>query len=245
MARTLKEEEYLARRNEILAAARRLVYTKGYEQMTIQDILDDLQISKGAFYHYFDSKGAVLEALIERMVTEEVLPLVLPVVQDPHLSAVEKLERYFDTSFQWKTSQKDFMLALLRVWLADENAIVRQKMFATTVKQITPPLAEIIRQGVQEGVFTTTYPEQVSHAIVYILQGLSDTILDLFISYEMHPDPQRIENTVTAYTYALSDAMERVLGAPSGSLKLIDPDSLKEWFVPSGEAIPSPDLSAA
>jgi AcrR family transcriptional regulator len=34
MARTLKEEEYLARRNEILAAARRLVYTKGYEQMT-------------------------------------------------------------------------------------------------------------------------------------------------------------------------------------------------------------------
>jgi hypothetical protein len=33
-----------------------LVYTKGYEQMTIQDILDDLQISKGAFYHYFGSK---------------------------------------------------------------------------------------------------------------------------------------------------------------------------------------------
>jgi AcrR family transcriptional regulator len=245
MARIVKEEEYSARRNEILDAAQRFVYSKGYEQMTIQDILNDLQISKGAFYHYFDSKGAVLEALVERMVAEGVLPLVLPVVQDPNLSAIEKLERYFDTSFRWKTSQKTFMLELLRVWLADENAIVRQKMFSTSVKQVTPPLAEIIRQGVKEGVFTTAYPDQISHAIIYILQGLSDTIVDLFISNETNPDPQRIENRVTAYTHALSDAMERVLGAPSGSLKLIDPDTLKEWFVPAAEAASSPVLTAA
>jgi len=245
MARIVKEEEHAARRNDILAAAQRFVYTKGYEQMTIQDILTDLRISKGAFYHYFDSKGGVLEALVERMVAEGVLPLILPVVQDPHLSAIEKLERYFDTSFRWKTAQKNFMLALLRVWLADENAIVRQKMFSTSVRQITPSLAEIIRQGVQEGVFTTAYPDQVSHAIVYILQGLGDTIIELFIANEAHPDPQHIESTVMAYTHALSDAMERVLGAPPGSLKLIDPDTLKEWFLPSGEAIPSPELSAA
>ena len=55
MSRIVKEEEYTLRRNDILDTARRLVYTKGYEQMTIQDILDALQISKGAFYHYFDS----------------------------------------------------------------------------------------------------------------------------------------------------------------------------------------------
>jgi AcrR family transcriptional regulator len=240
MARSTKEEAFSARRNEILDAARRLVYSKGYEQMTIQDILNDLQISKGAFYHYFDSKGAVLNALIERMVAEEVLPLVLPIVEAPDLSAIEKLERYFDISFRWKTDQMDFMLALLRVWLADENAIVRQKMFTSSVKQVTPPLTEIIRQGVQEGVFTTAYPDQVSHAIIYIIQGLGDMITELLISNEAHRNPQRIESTVIAYTHALNDAMERVLGAPSGSLKLIDPATLKEWFLPSGEAIRSP-----
>ena len=51
MARTVKA--HAVRRNEILDVAQRLIYTKGYEQMTIQDILDGLQISKGAFYHYF------------------------------------------------------------------------------------------------------------------------------------------------------------------------------------------------
>ncbi len=42
MARTVKEEEYAVKRKEILDAAQRLVYTKGYEQMSIQDILNEL-----------------------------------------------------------------------------------------------------------------------------------------------------------------------------------------------------------
>jgi AcrR family transcriptional regulator len=237
MARIVKEEEYAARRNEILDVVQRLVYTKGYEQMTIQDILDDLQISKGAFYHYFDSKGSALEALVERMVVVEVIPLLMPIVQDPHLTALEKLNRYFDTAIRWKTAKKTFMLELLRVWLADENAIVRQKLFTMSVKRVTPLLAEIIRQGIQEGVFKTSYPDQVCQAIVYILQGLSDTIIELLISNETKRDAARIESGVTVYTEALTDALERVLGAPRGSLNLIDPETLKEWFASPNEAI--------
>lgn len=231
MARIVKEEEYAARRNEILDVAQRLVYTKGYEQMTIQDILDDLHISKGAFYHYFDSKGAVLEALVERMVVVEVIPLLMPIMQDPHLTALEKLNRYFDTAVRWKTAKKTFMLELLRVWLADENAIVRQKLFTMSVKRVTPLLTEIIRQGIQEGVFTTSYPDQVCHVINYILQGLGDTIIELLLSSETNRDAARIESGVTAYSAALTDALERVLGAPRGSLNLIDPETMKEWFV--------------
>ena len=97
MARTVKEESYAVKRNEIIDAAQRLVYTKGYDLMSIQDILNELKISKGAFYHYFDSKGNLLEALIDRM-REEALPVVLPIVNDPDLSALEKLHRFFDTA---------------------------------------------------------------------------------------------------------------------------------------------------
>jgi AcrR family transcriptional regulator len=237
MARIVKEKEYAARRNEILDAAQRLVYTKGYEQMAIQDILDDRHISKGAFYHYFDSKGAVLEALVERMVVVEVIPLLTPIVHNPHLTALEKLNRYFDTALRWKTAKKTFMLELLRVWLADENAIVRQKLFTMSIKHVTPLLTQIIRQGIQEGVFTTSYPDQVCHVIVYILQGLGDTIIELLISSETQRDAARIESGVTAYTAALADALERVLGTPPGALHLIDPETLKEWFVSPDDAI--------
>src|SRR5260221_161474 len=123
MARVVKA--HAVRRNEILDVARRLVDTKGYEQMTIQDILDDLRISKGAFYHYFDSKQALLEAMIERM-GEGVEQLVLAMVHDPALPALKKLQRVFDMLNRLKTARKELFLPLLRVWYADDNAIVRQ-----------------------------------------------------------------------------------------------------------------------
>src|SRR5215470_3721570 len=117
------------RRNEILDAAERLVTTKGYEQMAIQDILDELQISKGAFYHYFDSKQALLSAIIERMQAGMAQPL-LSLVHDPARGALDKLQHLFAMLFRWKTTQKGFFLPLLRAWYSDENAIVRQKVQA-------------------------------------------------------------------------------------------------------------------
>jgi hypothetical protein len=164
------------------------------------------------------------------MVINEVEPLVTPIVRDPNLSALEKLHRYFDTAASWKYSQKSLMLELLRVWLADENAIVRQKMFAMSVKRVTPLLTEIIRQGIQEGVFKTSYPDQVSQVMIYILQGLSDTLLELLITSETDRDSKQVARVVTEYTDALTDAMERILGASKGSLKIIEPESLKAWF---------------
>jgi AcrR family transcriptional regulator len=242
MPRIVKEEEHAAKRNKILDVAHRLVYAKGYEQMTIQDILDELHISKGAFYHYFDSKGAVLEALIEHMVVEEVEPFLISIVQDLRLSALEKLHRYFGAFIRWKTGQKTLMLDLLRVWYADENAIVRQKVFTATVKQVTPVLTEIIRQGAQEGVFTTPYPDYACQVNIYLLQGLGDTFAALLLSGE--PDDyalQRAEIAVAAY----NDALERVLGAPSGSIHLVDTETMKAWFTSpkDEEMVPSEELT--
>src|SRR5512142_3115497 len=106
MARTLKHDEHNAKRNEILDMARRLIYTKGYEQMTIQDLLDGLHISRGALYDYFSSKEALLEALVDRMGLEAEQQL-LPIAQDTHLTGIQKFRRYLEVSAQWKSTQKE------------------------------------------------------------------------------------------------------------------------------------------
>jgi AcrR family transcriptional regulator len=229
MARVVKEDVHAAKRNEILDVARRLIYTKGYEQMTIQDILDELHMSKGAFYHYYDSKGAVLEAVIERMAVDEVIPMLVPIAQDPQLSAVEKLNHYFDTATRWKTAKRTFMMELLRVWMADENAIVRQKLYSMSIKHVTPLLTEIVQQGVREGALMTPYPDQMGKVIYTIAQGLGDIFGELLLSDEPGRDNlQELETVIAAYT----DTIERVLGAPGGSLKLMDTEMLKEWLEP-------------
>ena len=226
MARTVNEQEYATRRNAILDMTLRLVYTKGYEQMAIQDILNELQISKGAFYHYFDSKMALLEALIERM-QQETEQLLLPIVHDPHLGALEKLQRYMDAGVRWKTARKALLIELLRVWYSDHNAIVRQKMWATMSKRAMPLLMEIISQGIREGVLNIPYPDQVGAVVVSLIYGVGDAFAELLLSSDPHGDElQRAERLVAAY----ADALERVLGAPTRSLRLMDAESLQEWF---------------
>jgi AcrR family transcriptional regulator len=235
MARTVNEKEHAIKRNQILDVAQRLIYTKGYELMSIQDILDELQISKGAFYHYYDSKPALLEALIER-IQQEALQLLSPIVYDPHLGALEKLQRYFDTAVQWKTARKALMIDLLRVWYADHNAIVRQKIWATMSKRVMPLLTEIFHQGIREGALDIRFPDQVGAIFLSLIQGLGDAFAHLLLFPDQHGDAlHRAERLIAAY----NDAMERVLGAPAGSVKLMDAESLKEWF-----AAPSDDLAA-
>jgi len=228
MARTIKKQEHAEKRNEILNAAQRLVYTKGYERMTIGDILADLQISSGAFYHYFDSKPAVLAAFIERIRQETEKPL-LPIVHDPHLSALEKLQGFFATLDRLRSVYKADVVTLGRVWYTDDNAIVRQKVDEAVFAQRAPLLAEIVRQGVQEGSFTTVYPDQAGEVILSLLHGMGNTHAKLLLAVEpVHDEPQRVEAIVTIHA-AYMDAIERVLGAPPHSLVRTDVAAVTMW----------------
>ncbi len=239
MARAVKEEDYTARRNAILDSAQRLIYTKGYEQMAIQDILDDLRISKGAFFHYFHSKPALLELLIDRLVGESERVLS-PIVDDPELSALPKLERLFATANSWKVERKDFLLGLLRVWYTDENAIVRQKVLAAGYSRVIPMIATVIRQGVREGVFTVQHPDHIGEVVMSLMQGLGDSFSQTLLTFESdgRADSRCLETIVAAYT----DALERVLGAPAGSVRLIDEETIREW-VTSARMMKAPSPS--
>ncbi|HEX2980729.1 MAG TPA: TetR/AcrR family transcriptional regulator [Anaerolineaceae bacterium] len=226
MARVLKEEEHNAKRNEILDYALNLVYTKGYEQMTIQDILDGLQISRGALYHYFDSKQAMLEALVDRM-GRQAEQILLPIVVDPHLSAVQKLRRYFEASAQWKSQQKELIVSLLRMWYSEENAYLRQKMATDSIHHAPSLLGPILRQGIEEGVFTTRFPEQTAVIVAGINLSLSDTIIELLLT--PHPDQATFQK-LDAAIGAFFESIERIVGAPAGSLNVFSADTFKEWF---------------
>ena len=239
MARIVKEDEYNVRRNEILESAQRFVFTRGYEQMAIQDILDDLHISKGAFYHYFTSKQALLEAMIERYMLDA-QQVLIPIVSDPNLPALEKFRRFFDTISRWKTARKEYIMALLKGWYSDSNAIVRQKVTTAGVKWYAPMITEIIRQGIREGVMDNPYPEQSGEVILSLSLGLGESLIGLFIPDGLHfKDLPHIEAVMAAY----GNALERILGIPTGSIQFADMAIMQEWVTP--EAIPTPQTSTA
>ncbi len=225
MTRIVKDP--VVRRNEILDVAERLVTTKGYEQMAIQDILDELQIAKGTVYHYFDSKTALLEALVERM-GDRIEQSIFPIVHDSTLGALDKLLRYFATIDHWKRERPRLMLEFLHVWYDDENALVHRKLYRTGVKRFTPWLSQIIQQGVEEGVFTTAYPDQVARMIISLRYDLGDALAELLLAdeRELTDIPQ-----IAQMAEALAEALERILGVKPGCIAAAWRTALSQWQV--------------
>jgi AcrR family transcriptional regulator len=228
MARITKPDEFASKRNAILAAAQRLVFTKGYEQMSVQDVLDDLQISGGAFHHYFDSRGALLDALIERIRRESARPL-LPIIHDPHLTAIQKLQGFFSALDRVRMDHKQEVIEAARVWYTDGNAIVRQRVDEAVLTQRAPLLTEIVRQGVQEGVFTTSFPDQAGEVIMALLQGMANAHARLLFTSAEERDQQRRVEAIVATHAAYMEAIERVLGAPANSLYRADVEAMTAW----------------
>lgn len=226
MARTLNPVAHALRRDAFIDTAARLIQTRGYEQMSIQDVLVELDTSRGAFYHYFDSKAALLEAVVERIVEVATAELA-PVADDPDRSALQKLEGVFGGLARWKTQRKELMLALIRVWLSDENAIMREKSRQLTAIRLTPLLAKIVRQGNAEGVFRTGSAEHVAGVLVSLLLGTNEMATRLFVACQAGAiSIDTVERTLTAYL----EAFERILGLPPGSWPVDYSGTLREWF---------------
>ena len=226
MVRTLDPAAHTIRRDVFVDAAQRLIQAKGYEQMSVQEVLEGVGASKGAFYHYFDSKADLLDAVIQRMIGDATGAL-RPLFADPDRSAIEKLDGLFSGIASWKNARKEFLLALMRVWLSDDNAIVREKFRRGVVATVTPILTDIIRQGVAEGSFTVTSPEHAARVFVSLLLGANEHAGDLYVARQAGLIPfELVEGALAAYP----EAAERILGAPPGSLHRTDSDILHEWF---------------
>jgi len=231
MARVARAEDIAAKRNAILAAAQRLVLTKGYQHMSVQDVLVDLQISGGAFHHYFDSRGALLEALIDRIQEDSGKPL-LPIIHNRDLSAIAKLQGFLSTLDRLRVERQQDVLAALRVWYTDANAVVRQRVDDAIFRQRAPMLAEIVRQGVSEGVFTVTSPERAGEVVMALLQALGDTEARLLLTVAEEPG-RRIEQCLATHA-AYLEAIERVLGAAPNSLERGDVEAVTPWVMAVG-----------
>jgi len=222
VARTVNVAEHAARRDEILDAAQRLILATGYERLTVQDILNDLQISKGAFYHYFDSKPAVIEALTARLVSDSERALA-PIAKHPEMGARDKLQAFFGETIRWKSERQNLLLAMLPVWYAPDNLAFRLLVERESAKRLAPLLSAIVRQGVGEGQFATGYPEQAGAIIFAIVRALQDATAQQLLTA---PNVRDMVNTHGAHM----EAIERYLGVSAGTLNRVDARTVKSWI---------------
>jgi len=228
VARTVNEHEYARKRRAILEAMQRIIHTKGYVPMAIQDILNELKISSGAFYHYFDSKEAVLEAYVDMICTESG-KVLHPVVHDPQRSAIQKLQGFLGTLDHIRSARKAAVIKLQRIWYSDANAVVRQRVDQAIFDQRSQMLTEVVHQGIREGVFTFPYPDRAGEVLMSLLWGMGTALGTFMLTITPQSDASSCIAHIIANVDSCIEAMERVLAAPPNSLKRTDVEVVKEW----------------
>ena len=216
MARVIKA--YEVRKAEMVAAAWSLFSENGYDQTTVNAIIEKLGVSKGTFYHYFTSKEDILNAVVESM-TREGLKAVQPVFEDETLPAINKLNQFIKAARAWRLANIDAIKEIVRVLYRDENIIIRHKLHRYSVALVVPLLTKLIEQGVEEGVFDNDYPPECAELLLHLGNTIGETNARLFLELEYRPENlEQIKRYIDVYC----DMLERMLGAPSGSIEPID-----------------------
>jgi len=226
VARTLDPAAHAVRRDVFIDAAQVLIQTRGYERFSLQDILDATGASRGAFYHYFESKDALADAVVDRM-ADQAMARVGPLLDDPGLSAPRKLEAVFGGIAQYKAERKDLGLGVMRAWLSDDNSIVREQAGRRVASRQRPQVEQSIRQGIAEGSFTSRAPEALPAVLVGLLQGMGEVAMQLWIGRQDGSVTfEEVKRTFDAYL----EAFERIIGVRPGSLQFLDEQALEIWF---------------
>ncbi|NUU18194.1 TetR/AcrR family transcriptional regulator [Cellulomonas humilata] len=143
--------------DDITRAAVDLFSTQGYANTSVQQIVEAAGVTKGAMYHYFESKDDLLFSIYERMLTlqtnhlEEIVGRGAPTAQTLHDVCVDVVE----TSIDFLPEGTVFFRS---VHMLSEP---RQKEVTRRRRQYHDVFAGLIERGQEEGLYRTDIPRAV------------------------------------------------------------------------------------
>ena len=216
------------RQREILDVAQRLFFEEGYEGTSVQQIIDQLGLSKGAFYHHFASKEAVLEALIDRLV-DQGLEAAEALLDKPELSPVDKLDAFFAATRRLRADRAPLMRRLIPILWMDENLRLRDLMQERTIEATVPVLAQLIEEGRVAGTVDCVDPDGAAEMLLRIGTMINDALARLLEDTapaeedEAEVTPVEREQAILRFERRLAlyeQTFNRTLGLPEGTISL-------------------------
>ena len=147
----------------ILEAAQRLFLEKGYDNTTIQDIVDQLGgLTKGAVYHHFKSKEEILNAVSDRMFFQN-NPFEA-VKRRKDLNGLEKLREAARLN-QSDSSRVQLTAQMLPIKL---DSRLLAELIQSNLHMLTPYYQELLEEGNRDGSLHTEYPRELAELLPFL-----------------------------------------------------------------------------
>lgn len=170
---------------------------KGYENTPISDILKVAKISKGAMYHYFESKEEILDAVLLYIIEIDAKSFE-PIIQDKELTAWDKLIALMRIS---PNEISDEVRQASEYTLARPASIFDYRARELSREYSVPILAQIIKEGVVSGEFQTSYPEEMAEMIYAASQSIGVWI-------QKNPTAEKMMHEIEALSFILGQCLK-------------------------------------
>ena len=192
----------LGRRDVIIDTAESLFIGKGFNNTSVDEIVNKLGVAKGTFYYYFKSKEEILDELINRYL-KNIKTIADQIVLKDELNAPDKIMLLFKQISKYGSSRKNIFDYLHK----ESNAQLHIKYEKKSFPLLIPSFVTLIEQGIKEGVFNTRYPEEAAFAIL----GLNDNLFGK--KKIIKKQIKKLQEQAAIFF----DFLERILGAKTGT----------------------------
>ncbi len=205
------------RKAQIIQAALQLFAVKGYENTTVSSIIDEAGISKGGFYHHYNSKEELLEDIV-RMLIGDMVDIFEEIDAREDLTALEKTNEYIRKVNAYKGDKVIETAAFLsELYSGGKNVQLEKKIYDFAREHVAPVMEKIILQGVKEGTFKTEYPEEAAETYVKLFIMHQQEMTDLFYEALRERNKEILETIKRKYRF-FQKLLEDTLGLEKGSL---------------------------
>jgi AcrR family transcriptional regulator len=206
------------KKQEFLRASELRFCRDGYENTSIQEILDDLHTSKGSFYHHFVSKEALLEEICRSRAESNSRQVLAGL--DPEMDPCSRLNVLISGMIPFSGEKLSFLLMLIPVLSGPEGVRIRNCYSLELENLYKNKTAETLREGMEKNVFACRDCDFFAGMLLEMINRFWLEICDRILDNEKSgrsTDPQDLMTVTENYR----TAVERLLSAPYGSVNIL------------------------
>lgn len=208
------------KKQALLRIAEGLFCQYGYENTSVQDILNAASLSKGGFYHHFTSKEDVLKALCDRR-AERAAAFTAEALKN-EASPMGRINAVLYGFMPMRREEMDFVRLLLPQMVRPEGRAIAMAYQDALLEHFAPLLAAEIAAAAAAEVVCPPVKEMERPVLHLVNHCWMEVAAQLATSAAATADPMLLLNVLGKYRRAV----EVLLDAPYGSVEII---RVEEW----------------
>lgn len=172
-------------KQDILETAMRLFAEKGLENVKVEDVVKEVGVTRGAFYHYFKSREELIAGVMYKAFEEDDNNPYHLAAKQENLNALEKLRFAAKLSLQSHLDMSEHMRIQIKKLSSDPIVFKNEMIFQVTI--MATYIEKLLIEGNKDGSMNVILPKQASQTIAWLVASwLSPYLVE--VSYEEYLD---------------------------------------------------------